>query len=269
MDLFQGGLGELPPVQHGPAPGVPLDQDAGGGNCHGDQGHGPPFFNHKVRDGDHALGNAGQVRAQVPEGRGKGGDGLHHDDDEDDDGNHNDHNGIGQGAGNLCLGLGGFVKIGIEPAEAQLQGAGLLTGPDGLDKGDRQGRAVVFEAGGQRIASGHILGNLIEDVPQLLVGSLLGNHLHAADNGQAGGEDDGELGADHGQVLVLDLHLAQIPVQALGFLDLLNGGDDGAGAPQLGHGLVFIIGLDDAGDLLAVRGQALVFECGHFWNSPQ
>ena len=40
-------------------------------------------------------------------------------------------------------------------------------------------------------------------------------------------------------------------------------GNDRKFFPELAYSLVFVVGLDNAGDLLPIRGQALVFEGGH------
>ena len=151
----------------------------------------------------------------------------------------------------------------MKPVEAQLQGTGGLSGPDGLHKGHRQIGSVVLKAQGQRVAAGHVLGHLQEHLAQLRRPGLLRHHLHTPDDGHTGIEDDGELGAHNGQVLVLDSGGPKGGIQVLLFLDFLDMGNDRKFFPELAYSLVFVVGLDNAGDLLPIRGQALVFEGGH------
>ena len=223
----------------------------------------PPEALEEVGHGDEAAGDGGQVAAHLGKGGGEHGDGHHHDD-EEHDGRHDEHQrGVGEGADQLGAGLGGLVVVGMETLEAQLQRAGLFAGADGLDERDGQERAGVGKALGQAVAAGDILGHLLEQAAHLAATGLGGDHLHAADDGQAGGEDDGELGAEDGQLLVLDALFADGDRAGALLGDGVDPRDHGAGLAKLGDGLVFVVGLDDAGDLRAVGGEALVFECGH------
>ena len=222
----------------------------------------PPVALEEPGHGHEAAGDGGQLAAHLREGGGEHGDGHHHDDEKDDGRHDEDQHGVGQGADQLGAGLGGLVVVGVETLEAQLQRAGLLAGPDGLDERDGQQRAGVGKALGQAVAAGHVLGHALQQLAHLPGAGLGGHHLHAADDGQAGGEDDGELGAEDGQLLVLDAPAADGDRAAALLGDGLDLRHHGAGLPELGDGFVLVVGLDDAGDLCAVGGETFVFEGG-------
>ena len=267
MELFQGRLLQAEGIQHHSALFRVPHQEIGEHQGQDDKHQSQPLLGHKIGNDDHTLGNAGQIRAHFRKGGNKHRHGLDHDDDEHHD-CHKNHDGrIGQGTDDLAPDLRLLIKVFFQALKADFQGAGGLARPDGFNKGHGQIGGIVFKALGQGVAAGHILGNLQEHCPELRGAGLLAHHLHAPDNGQAGGEDDGKLGAHNGKVFVPDLGRAQVDIQAQALLDLLDAGNHGARFPKHGNGLVLIIGLYHTGDLLSVRRQALIFKCGH-WVIP-
>lgn len=228
----------------------------------------PPVVQEEVGNGDKSPGDGRQVAAQLGKGGGEHGHSEQHDDHEHN-GRHDQHqHGVRQGADQLGVGLGGFVVVFVEPVEAQLQRAGLLTGPNGLDKRDGESGAGVGKALGQTVSTADILGHVLQHPLDLAAAGLGRHHLHAPVDGQSGGQDDGELGAEDGQLLGLDAAGAEADTALLLLRHGLDLRDHRARLPQLGHGLKLIVGLDDAGYPGAVGGHAFVLIGGQ-GSSPR
>ena len=99
---------------------------------------------------------------------------------------------------------------------------------------------------------------------ELLVPGLGGHHLQTPQRGQARGEQNGELGTEHRQLLFPDAGIDGAGKRiALFFLYRLDFGDECAAVPQLGHRLKFVISPNDAGDLRPVKALAPVAISGH------
>ena len=109
------------------------------------------------------------------------------------------------------------------------------------------------------VTAGDVLRDLFQHFLQLFGARLCRNHLHAAHNGQTGGQNDGELRANDGKLLVFDFLRADLFVPALRLFDFFYFGDDGAGLAQLRDRFKLVIRFDDAGKLCAVRGKPFVF----------
>ena len=203
----------------------------------GDQQKQPPPAHEEVTGGQQHTGDARQLGVHLGKDIVEGRDGHGDDDNKHDDGHHNDHGGVGQGADHLGLGLGGFIIVPVQPLEALLQRAGLFSGPDRLNEGLGQIGGVVFKALGHGVACAHLLGHLLQHLADVTVPGLGRHHLHTVLNGHTCGEDNGELGADQGQLLFLDLQ-ADGAVEDVFLLlpHLLQPGDNGYGLPQAAGG---------------------------------
>lgn len=195
----------------------------------------------------------------------KAGTAFTHHDDDNHNGRDDDHSRIGHGADHLGPGRGGALIVALQPLQTRLQRAGLLTGPDGLHK--RGGKAhlpVAFEAVRHGAARAHLLRRLFQRAAELLVPGLGGHHLQTPQRGQARGEQNGELGTEHRQLLFPDAGIDGAGKRiALFFLYRLDFGDERAAVPQLGHRLKFVISPNDAGDLRPVKALAPVAISGH------
>ena len=104
----------------------------------------------------------------------------------------------------------------------------------------------------------------VQRAAELLVPGLGGHHLQTPQRGQARGEQNGELGTEHRQLLFPDAGIDGAGKRiALFFLYRLDFGDERTTVPQLGHRLKFVISPNDAGDLRPVKALAPVAISGH------
>ena len=219
-----------------------------------------PVVSHPLRDGDEHDGHRRQLGSEVLEDLDELRHDLQHDEEEDADGEDDDGDRVDQGAFDLAAeGLVALLELG-EALEDDFQGAARLARLDHVhvEAVERLRRLA------HRLGQGRPALDLVADVDEAVLQrprlALLFEDFQAAEDGQAGVLEDGELAGERGQ----GLHLHAADGEALSLLldgfflrralpSLLHGDLRDEVAPQPDRRLRFVLAgrLDDVLDLLA------------------
>ena len=227
--------------------------------------HEDPVFREKFRCPDQHFRHDRQITAELCEGLRQRRNDDHHDHDQNDNGHAYDEDRIGQRRFDFRLRLVLLLVVLRHLGKRALDVTGFLARAKGLNQGCRKLRAVPLDAVGKSRAARDILRRLQENFPENLVLRLAADHLQAPCNRHTGAKRDGNLTAENGQVLQIDLVAADVHVpEGIAFLPHLRKGEnDRCRCPDLVRRRILIRRLNHAADLHALFRQCLVLKRCH------
>ena len=229
--------------------------------CEDDDENEHPPLREEVCHRDHHACHQRQLTAEALEDLRERRDDLHHDDDQDDDGDAYDEDRICQRGAHLFTVLRAVLVVVIHACERVIECTGQLTRSNGLEEGQRKGFLILFEGMCDGRTALHILGCIQQNLSQLLILCLPGNHFHRTTDRHTGFQRNRKLRAHERQRPGLHPWASELHVQKSARATVFyrsNARDNRTFLSYLRHRSILIHGLHDASDFGSIRGQCFV-----------